>query len=97
MFGCPGPETTVVIRSDFMEEYFMFLQSKRAFGYAETPTPDQQFSDFLMYIGQGVNEIQARFLSSLMQDLSMFSRLTYRTTHLKVCSNHCKCAQPKFD
>ena len=44
----PGPETTMVIRSDFMEEYFMFLYGKRAFGYAETSTPDQQFSDFLM-------------------------------------------------
>jgi len=33
MFGCSGPETTMVIGNYFMEEYFMFLQSKRAFGY----------------------------------------------------------------
>ena len=44
MFGCPGPETKVI----FTEECFMFPYRNRTFGYAETSTPDQLFSDFLM-------------------------------------------------
>jgi hypothetical protein len=48
MFGCPGPETNMIIKSDFMQEHFMFLHRNRTFGYVETSSPDQQFSDFLM-------------------------------------------------
>jgi hypothetical protein len=48
MFGCPGPEKNMVIKSDFMQECFMFLHINRTFGYAVTVTPGQEFSDFLM-------------------------------------------------